>query len=60
MVTGDKLAYSIEEAAVALSVSASTIHREIDKGRIRIVKLERKVIIPRKSLEELLEGTEGE
>lgn len=50
----DKLAYSVKEAAEALSVSPWLVKEEIAQGRIRAVKLGARVVIPRWALEERL------
>lgn len=50
----EKLAYSIKEAAEALSVSVSTVKEEIAAGRIKTVGFGRRVIVPRWALEDRL------
>ena len=58
MVTQEKLAYSIAEAAKALSISERLVYKEISRGGIRVVRFGGRVVIPRKVLDELLEGPE--
>ena len=50
----EKLAYSVAEAAEALSVSAWLLREEIAQGRIRTVQFGRRVVVPRWALEERL------
>jgi excisionase family DNA binding protein len=52
----DKLAYSIEEAARALSVSERTFRGMVAREEIRVVRVGRRVVIPRDALAELLSG----
>ena len=55
----EKLAYSVKEAAEALSISATTLKEEIYQGRITAVKFGRRTVIPRWALEERLLTPEG-
>ena len=50
----DKLGYSIKEAAESLSISVWKIKEEMYQGRIRYIKIGRRVVIPRWALEERL------
>ena len=50
----EKLAYSVAEAAEALSVSAWLLREEIAQGRIKSVRFGTRVVIPRWALEERL------
>ena len=52
----DKLAYSIKEAAEALTISASLVKEEMYRGRIKYVKIGTRTVIPRWALEERLGG----
>ena len=50
----EKLAYSVKEAAEALSIGVSTLKEEICQGRITTVKFGRRTVVPRWALEERL------
>jgi excisionase family DNA binding protein len=50
------LCYSVKTAAEACSVSERTIHNAIRDGRLAILRIGRRVLIPPKSLQEFLEG----
>lgn len=56
----DKLAYSPKEAAQALSCSVSTIYELLACGRLRRVKIGRRTIIPKTSLEALIAESSSE
>ena len=49
------LAYSKKEAAAATSLSVRSIDYLIEKGQLRAVKVGRRVLIPSKELERLVE-----
>jgi excisionase family DNA binding protein len=49
------LAYSKKEAAAATSLSVRGIDYLIEKGQLRAVKIGRRVLIPSKELEKLVE-----
>lgn len=49
------LAYSKKEAAAATSLSVRGIDYLIEKGQLRAVKIGRRVLIPSKELERLVE-----
>lgn len=51
-----KLAYSISEAAAAISIGRSKIYELIAEGRIEIRKIGKRTVIPAASLELLLEA----
>jgi excisionase family DNA binding protein len=50
------LAYSKKEAAAATSLSVRGIDYLIEKGQLRAVKIGRRVLIPSKELEKLVEN----
>lgn len=52
----ERLAYNIKEAAASLGVSARTIVREIQRGRLSAVRIGRRVVIPAQALAEFLNG----
>ena len=49
-----KLAYTIKEAAKDLSIGDSLLKDEMYQGRIRYIKIGRRVVIPRWALEQRL------
>jgi excisionase family DNA binding protein len=54
MPTVEKLAYSIQEAADALSISRSMIYDEMDSGRLGYIKIGRRRLITSAQLENYL------
>lgn len=50
----DRDAFSVDEAAVRLSVSPDAIRDAIDRGQIRAVRLGRRVLVPRDAVREFL------
>ena len=52
----EKLAFSPTEAASALGLCQNTIYKMVKRGRIKSVKVERKILIPRAELIRLLSG----
>jgi excisionase family DNA binding protein len=56
----ERLTLSVREAASVLGVSQRTIERLVADGTLRSVTLNRRRLIPRKALDELVEpGTDG-
>lgn len=55
-----KLAYSIREACEAISLSRTTIYSHIAAGRLRVVRIGGRTIIPADSLHSFLAGENGE
>lgn len=55
----EKLAFSIEEAAQALSLSRSALKEEIYQGRIEVKRVGRRVLVPRWSLDKFLSETDA-
>lgn len=51
-----KLAYSISEAANAISIGRSKIYQLISEGRIETRKIGKRTVIPAASLHRLLEA----
>ena len=49
-----KLGYRVTEAAEALTIAVSTLKQEMYQGRIKYIKIGRRVVIPRWALEERL------
>lgn len=51
-----KLAYSIREACVASSLSRTTLYSHISSGRLRVVRVGGRTIIPAEALSALING----
>lgn len=51
-----RLGYSVSEAAQLAGVSRGTCYNLIREGRLRVVKLRGRTIVPRSALEALLTG----
>jgi excisionase family DNA binding protein len=51
------LAYSVEDAAKQLSVSAQSIRRLIERGELKARRAGRRVLVPKNELERWLEGS---
>lgn len=50
----ERLAVDIREAAAMLSVSPRTIRRQIERGRISVVRVGARIVIPLEALRLLL------
>lgn len=57
--TIEKMAFSIDEAAEALGLSSSAVKEVIYAGQIKIVRVGRRVLIPRWALTEFLNDAES-
>jgi excisionase family DNA binding protein len=57
--TKTRLAYSKKEAATATSISVRSIDYLISKGKLRAVKIGRRVVIPARDLEKLIYNGSG-
>ena len=55
----EKLAYSITEAAEAMSLSRSAVKELVYQNKLGSVRVGRRRIIPRWALEQFLNNTEG-
>ena len=55
----EKLAYSITEAAEAMSLSRSATKELIYQGKLKSVRVGRRRIIPRWALDQFLSGTDS-
>jgi len=56
----EKLAYSIKEACKATSLSRTTIYSHVAAGRLRVVRIGGRTIVPAESLRAFLStGSEG-
>lgn len=57
----NKLAYNLKEAAAALALGRNKTLELIHTGKLRHVRVGRRLIVPRKALEEFLDNaSEGE
>lgn len=56
--TATKLAYSIPEAASAISIGRSKVYALIAEGRLETRKIGKRTVIPAASLIALLDGAE--
>jgi len=52
--TPEKLAYSIKEACKATSLSRSTLYSHIAAGRLSVIRIGGRTIIPAEALHELI------
>ena len=50
----EKLAYSPQEAAMTLGLCLNTIYKLLKQGKLKAVKLDRKILIPRYEIDRLL------
>ena len=50
----DKIAYSIDEAAEALSLSRSAVKEQLYQGRLSFKRVGRRILIPRWALDAFL------
>lgn len=55
-ITPPKIAYSIKEACSVSTLSRSTIYAHINAGRLKVVKVGGRTLIPTESLNSLLSG----
>lgn len=56
MMIEPKLAYSIKQACQASSLSRTTLYAHIAAGRLRVVRVGGRTVIPAEALRSLLEG----
>lgn len=52
----DKLAYSFKEACKATSLSKTTLYSYVAAGKLRVVRIGGRTVIPAESLRELVAG----
>ena len=52
-----KLAYSIKEACQVTSLARSTLYNHISSGRLQIVRVGGRTLVPAKALEALITGS---
>ena len=51
----DKLTLSIEEAAKVLGIGRNLCYERVKTGEIPVIKIGRRLLVPKKALEKLLE-----
>ena len=56
--TGERWAYSITEVGALTSLSRATLYRLEKAGKLRVVKVGGRMLVPADSLRKLLEGDE--
>ncbi len=54
METTERIAYSVKEAASALGVSEWMVREEIRTGKIESIRMGKRILIPRATLERLV------
>ncbi|MGA2080244.1 MAG: helix-turn-helix domain-containing protein [Holophaga sp.] len=54
-----KLAFTVEEAAEALNIGKTSTYAMIEEGRLRVVRLGRKILIPVTELQAFLDREMG-
>ena len=52
----EKLAYTLEETAKALTLSRATVFKLVKSGRLRAVRVGSRALIPVKELQRFLDG----
>lgn len=56
----ERLTLSIEEAAAMLGISRALAYELVRKGELPVLRLGRRVVIPRNQLEELVNGSDAQ
>lgn len=56
----ERLTLSIEEAASMLGISRALAYELVRKGELPVLRLGRRVVIPRNQLEDLVNGSEAQ
>lgn len=54
MVINEKLAYSPQECSMALGLCLNSVYKLIKQGKLKSVKPDRKILIPRYEIDRLL------
>jgi excisionase family DNA binding protein len=57
--SGDKLTYSVEEAARVLGISRNLAYGMVHTGALPVLKLGKRLLVPKRALEKLLEEPKG-
>ena len=55
---GERLAYTVKEAAAAIGVSEVQVRRMIKRGAVKVKREGRRVIIPAAALDDYLNGAQ--
>ena len=55
----DRLTYSVDEAARLLGISRNSCYEAIRRGEIPMIRLGRRILVPRSRLEDLLEQADA-
>jgi excisionase family DNA binding protein len=58
MTTAGKMAFSPRETALMLGLCLNTVYKLLREGKLRSVRLDRKILIPRTEIERLLSGNQ--
>ena len=53
------LAYSVEEGATALGISRTATYKLIKEGKLKVVKIGRRTLVPRDSVQALMARLQG-
>lgn len=54
--TGERLAYTVAEAAEALGVNRQFLYRQVRAGAVPSIRLGQRILVPRMELERVLAG----
>ncbi len=57
MVVSEKLVYSIDEIAEMFHLHRNSVYHAIQHGELPSIRIGRRIVIPAKALERLLEGS---
>ena len=58
MLKEDRLTYNVEEAGVLLGLSRTSAFEAVRRGDIPTIRIGRRILVPRKALEKMLEGAQ--
>ncbi|MDO8750665.1 MAG: helix-turn-helix domain-containing protein [Dehalococcoidia bacterium] len=58
--TIERVTYTVEEARCLLGLGRASAYEAIRKGEIPVLHIGRRLLVPRKALERLLDGQQGE
>lgn len=60
MASGERLTYTVEEAAAVLGISRAFAYEAVQRGDIPHLRIGRRILIPRAALHRLVEAAGGE